>query len=377
MPNKVNGLWWGRFASPPDNANNGVTALAIDRDNSSVGRLFLAEGSPEARYAYYGFRFNFEDDRLDAQANNPIELYPEIQYPTGYSVPNIINFEGNIREENSQLYLDGTWRSDVDTNGTFSLRKDFNFKNYEPDSKYENWSEYKSEILSSKLENSALVFRGVADNKYKLNTTFHRTGRNDLVRFLDEDLRRLHRYLSPQLPRTYDLDNATQLSSFLSLAQHHGHPTPLLDWTESPFIAAFFSFWSRKQNPKYTVTDRPSRDNYVRIFEFNRSNWSRIDFNSTVILHPEQQLWFYELPGFDNPRLLPQQSVVSFANIHDIEFEIKYIEQKSGNKILKIYDLNANMCDEALRELDLMGINEATMFPGIDGTCKNLARKYF
>jgi len=100
---------------------------------------------------------------------------------------------------------------------------------------------------------SPLLFRGYAKASWRLETTLERyTCRS----YSMEDYYRVMEAVRPavescterrwDLPHEYSFDESIPQSpqgyEFMVYLRHHGFPSPLLDWTRSPYVAAFFAF---------------------------------------------------------------------------------------------------------------------------------------
>jgi FRG domain len=230
------------------------------------------------------------------------------------------------------------------------------------------WEEFKRHVNS--LEPRRYIFRGQENNGWRLRSSFHRTGRAWLERYVVIDIAQLNKLLSSLTTHWFDLINPLQYGAFLNLVQHHGYPTPLLDWTWSPYVASFFAF--RRLAPKSEIISSPA----IRIYKFDLWEWNRLlQVDKLFLVQPHVSV--LDALAFDNTRVIPQQAISTISNIDDIESHIRAIEGNNGRTYLQAIDLPAADRQAVMQELAMMGLTAGALFPGIDGACESLREQNF
>lgn len=228
------------------------------------------------------------------------------------------------------------------------------------------WDGFKKTVNA--LEQKRYIYRGQEDNTWRLRTSFHRTERADLERYARDDIADLNKTFSALTHHVFNLADANHYAAFIHLAQHHGYPTPLLDWTWSPYVAAFFAFRNVRRD------DRSKKR--VRIFKLDAPEWGRLPRADKIFGFPPNASIINPL-AFGNARAIPQQSISIVSNVDDIETHIESVEQVQNKKYLEVFDLPVRERDYIIKELALMGITAGALFPGLDGACESLKERNF
>src|SRR5438094_294596 len=245
-------------------------------------------------------------------------------------------------------FLKLSWKSDIDATGEAALPRSRADKPSELASLKKNWSEYKDYVGS--LKGRRFLFRG-QDGPWRLRTSFHRRGRADLIRFLNEDIKTLHSHLMLRTKHFFKLDIPNENGAFFNLVQHHGYPTPLLDWTYSPYVAAFFAYRGISNRVAYVANARDK----VRIHVFDQTQWKNDWRQLQQLLPPDPHLSISEFLAIENERMIPQQAASTVTNIDDIESYIKS-KEANGKTYLWAIDLPVSERRTVVQELSYMGI---------------------
>jgi hypothetical protein len=258
----------------------------------------------------------------------------------------------------------GSWSDHTGHKGTFEFHSPPPPQRVRP-KKLQSWRAFKIWAAEQRGTGEFEHFRGHGSSKFPLSSTLHRAGRARLERFCYETMPRFHGFAEAILDMRFLPNDANDFSILLGLAQHHGLPTPLLDWTASPYVAAFFAFSDALENKQ----SRLPVHTHVRIFGLSRKVSQHAN-PQVSLTWPAPHVSYLSIAPRKNPRLLAQQGRFLVTNVEDLEGWIRSVEKRSGVQLITAVDIPIKFAEEALEDLHYMGLSGATMFPGLDGVCR-------
>jgi len=177
---------------------------------------------------------------------------------------------------------------------------------------------------------------------------------------------------------------------WLSLLQQHGTPTRLIDFTHSPYIAAYFAFQEESSDSSEPVAIWCV--NRIRFYQA-ALYYLKKDFDVSAYIDRRylfSESTFEELfrksqldcvmpfdPANANQRQLIQQSVFLAAMNPEKRFidQLAFLDYQEKPVVTKL-TIPRGERKMALRDLIKMNITHATLFPGIDGFARFLNLKY-
>ena len=248
------------------------------------------------------------------------------------------------------------------------------------------------------------AFRGQSDARWGLETNLERAlppyesnflelALSDELRIIDDFKRRAHHYLASP-------PKATETLEWMSILQHHGAPTRLLDFSHSYYVACYFALQGGQNDAAVWCVSLLNLD--VRAEEV----LSDIDLNAAK--HMNELIDAYHLekrhdllvvkcePERLSERQSVQQGLFLFPCDISRRFEENFYQRKIDRRrkmranriveynrkrslintgleqdLIKVF-LPASMHAEALSDLKSMNVTASTLFPGLDGFARSL-----
>jgi len=236
---------------------------------------------------------------------------------------------------------------------------------------------------------SPFVFRGTTMD-WPLTPSLHRMGHGkDLIFKIEKALIRNFRKYARD-----GLDGAASEWKWLAIAQHHGLPTRLLDWTFSPFVALHFAtdrmdhmgadgvIWMVDFIKSRRFLPAPLKEDLHKDFAWGftvdmlESRFHRISALEEMKGDAHEFVLFFEPPSLDQ-RIVNQFGLFSLLNRPHADMNAWLAtREREALGLARRVIVPAKLKWEARDKLDQMNLTERVIYPGLDGLSQWLKRWY-
>jgi FRG domain len=161
-----------------------------------------------------------------------------------------------------------------------------------------------------------------------------------------------------------------------ALGQHFGLATPLLDWSHSPFAAAYFAFEEHRTETSHRVVFGLDRDAVQsanrRIDDEGPADQITNVTGAGEALQTERKVLELIDPLSDeNPRLVNQGALFTRAPINtSVEAWVQSVFEGAQHEVLLRIEIPDTDRTQCLRALDRMNINHLSLFPDLTGASR-------
>ena len=241
-----------------------------------------------------------------------------------------------------------------------------------------SWTKFQQTVKSQAYRE--WMYRGQSNSIWKLesslfrilrkNQTIRNYNKNHAINLVKENyeseiinhfMKSSHLYLSsvPDRENKYD---------WLSVMQHYGAPTRILDFSFSPYVALFFALSDiEKEAAVYCVK-------FNEIMKIDKNIYHDIENKYKTIMEKQDKIDETLLlpfePSFTNARLQSQQGAFLIPNTLNYSHDEILEHYKNDNFIIKLI-INIKNIYEMFEALFKMNISYTNLFPGLEGFCKS------
>jgi hypothetical protein len=229
------------------------------------------------------------------------------------------------------------------------------------------WAEFRRDVYGElfggdAFEEDRYLFRGAGSDEWRLISSFDRYAPDMCSEKRREQAEELLQMFGEECTAA---DAAvgrwpTEWHARIALAQHHGLPTRGLDWTESPYVAAYFAFagaWS------FGTTDDRGQ---VAIWALDRTHPVWTQKGAEIVTAGRT----------GNERMIRQRAALTYLHAAATALDEYVTAAPEDGDALVRFSLPKAEARVALADLSAMGITSTRLFPDLDGAARAALLRY-